>query len=56
MPDGDRSWRFDPGIISTASHPAVGPDGTIYFATDGGTRWEDGPATGIYRIVPGGRR
>ncbi|MEM7415115.1 MAG: PQQ-dependent sugar dehydrogenase [Gemmatimonadota bacterium] len=32
------------------------PDGFIYLAMDGGTRWEDGPATSIYRLEPGGRR
>lgn len=32
------------------------PDGFIYVAMDGGTRWEDGPATSIYRLEPGGRR
>lgn len=33
-----------------------GPDGFIYLAIDGGTRWEDGPPTSILRIVPAGRR
>lgn len=33
-----------------------GPDGLIYLALDGGTRWEDGPPTAILRLVPGGRR
>lgn len=33
-----------------------GPDGFIYLAIDGGTRWEDGPPTSILRLVPAGRR
>ena len=33
-----------------------GPDGFIYIALDGGTRWEDGPPTPILRLEPAGRR
>jgi len=33
-----------------------GPDGLIYLAIDGETRDTDGPATGIVRLVPAGRR
>lgn len=33
-----------------------GPDGFIYLAIDGGTRWEDGPPTPVLRLVPAGRR
>lgn len=33
-----------------------GPDGSIYLALDGGTRWEDGPPTAILRMEPAGRR
>jgi glucose/arabinose dehydrogenase len=33
-----------------------GPDGAIYLALDGGTRWEDGPPTAILRLEPAGRR
>ena len=33
-----------------------GPDGFIYLAIDGETRDVDGPATGIVRLVPAGRR
>ncbi len=33
-----------------------GPDGFIYIALDGGTRWEDGPPTAILRIEPAGTR
>lgn len=33
-----------------------GPDGLIYLAVDGGTRWEDGPPTPILRLEPAGRR
>ena len=33
-----------------------GPDGFIYLAIDGETRDIDGPATGIVRLVPAGRR
>ncbi len=32
--DGDRSWRYDPGIASGATRPVVGPDGVIYFGWD----------------------
>ena len=31
-----------------------GPDGLIYLAVDGGTRWEDGPPTPILRLEPVG--
>jgi glucose/arabinose dehydrogenase len=33
-----------------------GPDGYLYLALDGGTRWEDGPPTPILRMVPAGAR
>lgn len=33
-----------------------GPDGSIYLAIDGGTRWEDGPPTRILRLEPAGMR
>ena len=33
-----------------------GPDGFVYLAIDGETRDIDGPATGIVRLVPAGRR
>ena len=33
-----------------------GPDGFIYLAIDGEARDIDGPATGIVRLVPAGRR
>ena len=33
-----------------------GPDGYLYLALDGGTRWEDGPPTAIVRLEPAGRR
>ncbi|WP_423925859.1 PQQ-dependent sugar dehydrogenase [Candidatus Palauibacter sp.] len=33
-----------------------GPDGFVYLAVDGETRDIDGPATGIVRLVPAGRR
>ena len=33
-----------------------GPDGFVYVAIDGETRDIDGPATGIVRLVPAGRR
>ena len=33
-----------------------GPDGLIYLAVDGGTRWEDGPPTPILRLEPTGMR
>lgn len=33
-----------------------GPDGLIYLAIDGGTRWEDGPPTPILRLEPAGMR
>ena len=33
-----------------------GPDGLIYLAIDGEARDIDGPATGIVRLVPAGRR
>ncbi|MGP1346813.1 MAG: outer membrane protein assembly factor BamB family protein [Phycisphaerales bacterium] len=48
-PSGDRSWRFDPGIASGATRPAIGADGSIYLGwdllrlsavnPDGGERW-----------------
>ncbi len=33
-----------------------GPDGLVYLALDGDTRDVDGPATGIVRLEPAGRR
>ncbi len=33
-----------------------GPDGFLYLAIDGGTRWEDGPPTQILRVEPAGMR
>ena len=33
-----------------------GPDGHIYLALDGGTRWVDGPPTAILKLVPAGTR
>lgn len=33
-----------------------GPDGLIYLAVDGGTRWKDGPPTSILRLEPAARR
>lgn len=33
--NGNREWRYDPGIASGATLPVVGPDGVIYFAWDG---------------------
>ena len=33
-----------------------GPDGYLYLATDGGSRWVDGPPTGIVRLEPAGQR
>lgn len=32
------------------------PDGAVYLALDGGTRWEDGPPTAILRLEPAGIR
>ncbi len=31
---GERLWYYDPDILSAASGPEVGPDGTIYFSWD----------------------
>jgi glucose/arabinose dehydrogenase len=33
-----------------------GPDGFIYLALDGGSRWVDGPPTAIVRLEPAGSR
>lgn len=33
-----------------------GPDGSLYLAIDGSTRDIDGPATGVIRLIPAGRR
>jgi len=33
-PQGNRTWRFDPGIASGASHPSVDSNGDIYFSWD----------------------
>jgi outer membrane protein assembly factor BamB len=49
-PDGKLKWKFSPGATHCASHPAVGPDGTIYvgchddalyaIGPDGNKRWD----------------
>lgn len=35
---------------------AESPEGHLYLAIDGGTRWEDGPPTKILRVEPAGSR
>ena len=35
---------------------AESPEGHLWIAIDGGTRWEDGPPTKVYRLEPAGRR
>jgi outer membrane protein assembly factor BamB len=33
--DGERDWRFDPGVFSGIAPPFVGVDGSIYMSWDG---------------------
>jgi hypothetical protein len=41
--DGDRGWRYAPGIASGATRPIVGPDGVVYFGWDLGNLTAVGP-------------
>jgi len=56
--DGQRIVRQEDLLrdIGRVRDVEQGPDGTIYLALDGGTRWEDGPPTAILRLVPAGMR
>ena len=56
--DGERIVRQEDLLreIGRVRDVEQGPDGLVYLALDGGTRWEDGPPMAILRLEPAGTR
>lgn len=42
-PDGKLRWKFQPSVTHCASHPAVGPDGTIFVGCQDDALYAVGP-------------
>lgn len=46
-PDGSRTWSVAPGVLGSASEPAVAPDGTVLFGWDLGNVTAVTPSGGV---------